>query len=77
MNDESMQTAPAYTIARVNAGYRFNWNKVTLDLYTGVDNLFDRNYVGSVVVNEGNGRYFEPGPGRNYGGGATLSYSFE
>jgi iron complex outermembrane receptor protein len=28
-----------------------------------VDNLFDREYVGSVIVNEGNGRYFEPGAG--------------
>lgn len=77
VNDENSEQAPAYTVASVNAGYRFNWNKVTLDLFTRVDNLFDRNYVGSVIVNEGNGRYFEPAPGRNYGGGATLSYSFE
>ena len=77
VNDENSEQAPAYTVASVNAGYRFNWNKVTLDLFTRVDNLFDRNYVGSVIVNEGNGRYFEPAPGRNYGGGATLSYSFK
>ncbi|MBB1087512.1 TonB-dependent receptor [Lysobacter sp. SG-8] len=32
--------------------------------FVRVDNLFDANYVGSVIVNEGNGRYFEPGPGR-------------
>ncbi len=30
-----------------------------------VDNLFDRDYVGSVIVNEGNNRYFEPGAGRS------------
>lgn len=30
-----------------------------------VDNVFDREYVGSVIVNEGNGRYFEPGTGRS------------
>jgi outer membrane receptor protein involved in Fe transport len=30
-----------------------------------VDNLFDREYVSSVIVNEGNGRYFEPGAGRS------------
>lgn len=77
VNDENSEQAPAYTVASVSAGYRFNWSKVTLDLFTRVDNLFDKNYVGSVIVNEGNGRYFEPAPGRNYGGGATLSYSFE
>ena len=27
-------------------------------------NLLDRHYVGSVIVNEANGRYFEPAPGR-------------
>lgn len=33
--------------------------------FVRVDNLFDRQYVGSVIVNEGNGRYFEPGAGRS------------
>lgn len=41
-------------------------------MFSRVDNVFDRRYVGSVIVNEGNGRYFEPAPGRNWGGGATL-----
>jgi len=31
-----------------------------------VDNIFNRHYVGSVIVNEGNGRYFEPGAGRGF-----------
>lgn len=29
-----------------------------------LDNLFDHRYVGSVIVNDGNGRYFEPAAGR-------------
>lgn len=52
-------------------------NRWALDVFSRVDNVFDRRYVGSVIVNEGNGRYFEPAPGRNWGGGATLSYRFE
>jgi iron complex outermembrane receptor protein len=51
-----------------------NW---MLDVFGRVDNLFDRDYVGSVIVNEGNGRYYEPAPGRNYGVGAAVTYSFE
>ena len=31
-----------------------------------IDNLFDRRYAGSVIVNEANGRYFEPGAGRGF-----------
>lgn len=44
-----------------------------MDLFGRVDNLFDREYVGSVIVNESNGRYYEPAPGRNYGIGLNLA----
>jgi iron complex outermembrane receptor protein len=30
-----------------------------------IDNLANRHYVDSVIVNESNSRYFEPEPGRN------------
>jgi iron complex outermembrane receptor protein len=29
-----------------------------------LDNIFDRHYVGTVIVNETNGRFYEPSPGR-------------
>ncbi len=35
-----------------------------MDLFGRIDNLFDREYVGPVIVNESNGRYYEPAPGR-------------
>ncbi|MGH6623765.1 MAG: TonB-denpendent receptor, partial [Burkholderiaceae bacterium] len=31
-------------------------------------------YIGSVIVNEANGRYFEPAPGRNWLVGVDLGY---
>lgn len=75
-NDANTAHAASYTVASLNAGYRINWNQWSLDMFSRVDNLFDRNYVGSVIVNEGNSRYYEPAPGRNWGGGATLAYTF-
>jgi iron complex outermembrane receptor protein len=30
-----------------------------------VDNLLDRHYAGSVIVNEANGRFYEPGAPRS------------
>ena len=30
-----------------------------------------------VIVNESNGRYYEPAPGRNYGVGLSVAYRFE
>ncbi|WP_187143632.1 MULTISPECIES: TonB-dependent receptor PqqU [Pantoea] len=76
-DDENDVKAPAYTVAALNSGYKWLVQNWTLDLFGRVDNLFDRNYIGSVIVNEGNGRYFEPAPGRNYSVGLTLSYAFQ
>jgi len=37
----------------------------TLEVLARVDNLLDRPYVGSVIVNDGNSRFFEPGSPRS------------
>jgi iron complex outermembrane receptor protein len=41
-----------------------------------VDNLFDHTYAGSVIVNEGNMRYFEPAPGRTWLAGVSAHVEF-
>jgi iron complex outermembrane receptor protein len=38
--------------------------------------MFDAAYVGSVIVNDANGRYYEPSPGRNYLLGLQGSLTF-
>lgn len=76
-NDENTAKAPSYTVAGLNSGYKFRYGPWLADAFVRVDNLFDRRYVGSVIVNESNSRYFEPAPGRNYGVGLTLSYEFD
>ncbi|WP_287788539.1 MULTISPECIES: TonB-dependent receptor PqqU [Atlantibacter] len=76
-DDENTAKAPSYTVAGLNTGYKFLYERWALDLFGRVDNLFDKGYVGSVIVNESNGRYYEPAPGRNYGVGMSVSYRFE
>ena len=76
-DDENSAKAPSYTVAGLNTGYKFFYQRWALDLFGRVDNLFDKRYVGSVIVNESNGRYYEPAPGRNYGVGMSVSYQFE
>lgn len=76
-DDENDVKAPSYTVVGVNSGYKWLVQNWTLDLFGRVDNLFDRNYIGSVIVNESNGRYYEPAPGRNYSVGLTVSYAFQ
>lgn len=66
-DDENTAKAPSYTVVGLNTGYKFNYGNWKSDLFGRVDNLFDKTYAGSVIVNESNGRYYEPAPGRNYG----------
>ena len=44
--------------------------------YVRVNNLFDRNYIGSVIVGDTNRRYYEPAPGRNWMLGVSAAYQF-
>ena len=48
----------------------------TLREFARVDNVADRRYAGSVIVNEGNGRFFEPAPGRNWLVGLNAAHTF-
>ena len=68
MADENIKKAPSYTLVGLfTGGINTITHNLTVDLFGRVDNLFDKEYVGSVIVNESNGRYYEPSPGRNYG----------
>ncbi|OVV37284.1 TonB-dependent receptor PqqU [Klebsiella pneumoniae] len=76
-NDENTAKAPSWTVGGLTTGYKWSYGRMDMDLFGRIDNLFDREYVGSVIVNESNGRYYEPAPGRNYGIGLNLAWRFE
>ena len=76
VNDANSEAAPSYTVAAASVGYRKVMGPWTLRAFARVDNLFDRQYVGSVIVNDGNSRYYEGAPGRSWSTGLNLAYSF-
>jgi iron complex outermembrane receptor protein len=51
---------------------RLGWDGTHLAPFVAVQNVFNRRYVGSVVINAAAGRYYEPAPGRNLMVGLTL-----
>ncbi len=53
---------------------RLGWDGAHLAPFVAVQNVFNRKYVGSVVVNAAAGRYYEPAPGRNVYIGVRLGY---
>ncbi len=75
-DDENTAEAPSWTVVGLNTGYKFSYGHWLMDVFGRVDNLFDREYAGSVIVNESNGRYYEPAPGRNYGVGVSVAWQF-
>ena len=47
-----------------------------LSEFLRIDNLLDEVYAGSVIVNEGNGRFYESGTARSFTVGLSASYPF-
>lgn len=79
-NDVNDEFAPASTVWALRAGWRQVWGQGDqawrLDTLARIDNLCDTAYVGSVIVNEGNRRYYEAAPGRALMVSATLARAF-
>ena len=76
VNDVNADAAAGFAVVDVGAGYRAGTGALTLTGFGRIDNVFARRYAGSVIVNEGNGRYFEPAPGRNWTLGASAALAF-
>ena len=64
VNNLDDERADAYAVFGASAGYGFRDARSEGRVFFAVGNLFDRRYAGSVIVNEGNRRYYEPAPGR-------------
>lgn len=68
--------APGFAVANLRFGVDRRYGAWQLKAFARVDNLFDRQYVGSVIVGDGNGRYYESAPGRGWLVGAGARYTF-
>jgi iron complex outermembrane receptor protein len=76
VNDANSDAAAAFNIASANVGYVLALGPVEVNAFARVDNLFDKRYAGSVIVNEGNSRFFEPAPGRTWLASVSASMGF-
>nr|WP_081408766.1 TonB-dependent receptor [Acinetobacter larvae] len=76
VDDMNSDQAPSYTVAGAYVGYVWRNQDWTLNSFARVDNLFDKDYVGSVIVNDGNQRFFEPADGRNVSLGLSIRRAF-
>lgn len=76
VDDINSDAAPSYTVASVYTGYAWKYADWGINGFARIDNLFDKNYAGSVIVNDSNSRFFEPADGRNWSAGIKVSKQF-
>jgi iron complex outermembrane receptor protein len=76
VNDRNTDAAASYSVANARAGFEQRTGIWTLREFVRVNNLAGRNYVGSVIVGDTNGRFFEPAAGRNFLVGASVNAKF-
>lgn len=64
VSERLQQRASGYGVASLAMAHTFQFGSHRPRGFVRVDNVGDRRYAGSVIVNEGNSRFFEPAPGR-------------
>jgi len=74
VNDIATERAPGYALLNLEAGRRWTLQPGDLRAFARIDNVLDQRYIGSVIVNDGNGRFFEPGPDRRASVGLQWSW---
>jgi len=76
VDDQNSDAAPAYTIANLRMGFEQKPHDWRISETLRIDNLTDRSYIGSVIVADRNGRFFEPAPPRNVSFIVNVRHAF-
>ncbi|MDE0855741.1 MAG: TonB-dependent receptor, partial [Nevskia sp.] len=75
-NDVNTAHTPSYALLGMDGGYVFDLPHWRINSFVRVDNLLNTPYIGSVIVNDANSRYFEPGPGRAVLAGLSFNWKY-
>jgi iron complex outermembrane receptor protein len=76
VNDINSEAATGYTTASWRIGINQTIGAWLFSGFLRVDNLFDRQYAGAIYVNDANGRFYAPAPGRSYLLGASFTMGY-
>jgi iron complex outermembrane receptor protein len=74
VDDRNTDFAAGWGVVNLSAQQSLSLGSWSLRTFFRVDNVLDKRYIGSVIVNEGNGRFFEPAPGRSWAVGLDARY---
>jgi iron complex outermembrane receptor protein len=74
--DPTDGNAQGYAIASWRAGFNQNVGNWKFNEFLRVENIFDKEYIGSIRIGDSNGNYYEAAPTRNWLLGLNASYQF-
>lgn len=76
VNDLNTATNKGYVVfnGRISTRSLKLKSGIRLDPFIAINNIFNRNYNGSVQVNATGGRYYEPAAGRNWQAGLAIDF---
>ncbi len=73
VDDSNSVSAPAVTLLQLDSRWQFDLPQSEWQFWLSLENALDKTYVGAVVVNQANGRSFEPGVPRQWVAGLQLN----
>jgi len=73
-DSNTAKAAPGFATASLRAGTEVRAGAWTFSPFLRIDNLANRKYIGSVIVGDGNGRYYEPAPERSVFAGINCRW---
>ena len=76
VDDRNSEFADSYVVTAIRAQLEQRSGDWRFAEFARVDNLLDEQYIGAVIVNDGNGRFYAPAADRNFTVGLNASYAF-
>jgi len=73
-NDNTVQNRP-YGVSNLRGGYIKTIGNMEITPHIGINNLFDKKYIGNVRINAFGSRFFEPAPELNIYAGITIRFN--
>ncbi|OIQ82446.1 Fe(3+) dicitrate transport protein FecA precursor [mine drainage metagenome] len=76
VTDKTSENAPGYAVLNWRGGFSQSPGKWRIAEFLRIENIFNRNYISSVRINDNNNQFYEAGDGRNWLLGFNASHKF-
>jgi len=73
-NDTNVDYASGFAILNLKLRHAFKVSNFENMIYLGLDNLANKKTIGSVIVNQASGQFYEPGLNRNFSLGVQIKH---